>query len=362
MHGLPASIERIKRLERLIHRRGSARRPVEHSAVASRRKRRIVHRLVDGRFLHHCESRGDLRRHGRLLDRIPVLRALLVHIDVAHHVPFVEMRLGGGEAALVENLAAMRGVNGDTVDGERRLQIKMPGEEIDRRFARFHPIEKIFGIFCRVVGPLGEIMVALVHCVESDRTVASDLDVRKAFFEMLGRRFVKFEELLLRALVPHAPVRLGFVPDFPVFDIPPETVGPSLVVVGDDVFADARPFRRILRRNYVVWLHFARPLDRRAQPVVRLHADLDHGLEIRIGEREVVVLRIVLVRVEIRKHVRNVDVMVKTVASGDIVQPAVRNAGLSELRLRLVVDFIHRLMSDRRTVDAVQRLHLAARL
>ena len=123
------------------------------------------------------------------------------------------------------------------------------------------------------------------------------------------------------------------VPDLPVRDLPLVAVGPAFGVVADHVLADARPLREVLRREDAVRLA-DRPrvvLDRHAEAEVRLHVVVHEGLEIQVRVREVVALRIVLVRVEVAEDVGDVHPQVLAEHAADVVQAHVRHARLLQV-------------------------------
>ena len=191
--------------------------------------------------------------------------------------------------------------------------------------------------------------------------VAADLQMRELRLEVLRRDVVQLAELPPRA-EPHriAIVRpvVRLVPDFPIRDLPLVAVRPAFGVVADHVLADAGPFREVLRRKDAVRLA-NRPrvvLDRHAQAEVRFHTVVHKCLEVEVGEDEVVVLRVVLVRVEIAEDVGDVHPEVLSEHAADVVQPRVRHAGLlqvaehGEVRTkeqRSLTDGVHRLDGPR---------------
>ena len=183
--------------------------------------------------------------------------------------------------------------------------------------------------------------------------------MRELCLEVARRHGVQFAELRKRAapllvLDGVLPV-VGLVPDFPVGDLPSEAVCPALGVVADHVLADARPLRVVLRRIDAVRLYLAVVLDGHAQAEPRLHAVGDQGGQHLVRVQEVVVRRVVFVRVEIGEDVRDVHHVVTAVrnAAPDVVQARIRNARLLQVAEQLVVA----QAQQRRLADCVHRLH-----
>ena len=117
-------------------------------------------------------------------------------------------------------------------------------------------------------------------------TAARKLLSWEAALQVVRRDAVEFEELFARPL-PHGRV-LRFVPDFPVSDVPAEAVRPALVVVADDMLADARPLREVLGRVDAVGLDLLEVLNGDSQTVEDLRAGFDDRLQVGVGEGEVV--------------------------------------------------------------------------
>ena len=168
---------------------------------------------------------------------------------------------------------------------------------------------------------------------------------------MVRRDSVHLEELLLRAL-PHRWI-LGFVPYFPIFYAPLEAMRPSFVVVPDDMLADPRPFREVLRRIDVVRLDFPVVLNRHTKPIEDFAPGLDKRLQVRVRKGKVVACRIVLVGVEVREHVRDVYIVRATPRSTGVMRPHKRDSSPAEFVLLPI-------QPHRSVVNAVKRLYSAA--
>ena len=252
----------------------------------------------------------------------------------------------------IERLTDVIGVGYDAA--RRNLHVLVPREEIERSgsFLVGHiPAEFLEPGDERHLKSVG-LKPLVVDGVETAAPVAADLDIGKAALEVVGRNAVKLEKLFARPR-PHRRI-FGLVPDFPVFYPPLETVRPALVVMAHDVFADARPFREVLGRMDIVGLHPPVVFDGDAETVVDLRARRHYGFQIRVGERKVIVLRIGLIRVEIRKHVRHVDEMRPSPRPVGVVRAHVRDSRL------FVFPDLGRVgipQPHRRVVDAVHVLH-----
>ena len=166
--------------------------------------------------------------------------------------------------------------------------------------------------------------------------------------ERLRHLLVELEIFLLGAL-PH-PGSLGLVPDLPVFDAMLEAVGPALVVVADDVDADAREFVHVGRRPVVVggvWL------DALAEPVDDLRAAGDEALQVGVGLGKRVVPRVVGIEVEEWEDRGDVDDVGRGAVA--VVQPGRRKTGLAEPGPQIGVFPV----GHRSVADAMDRADLA---
>ena len=169
---------------------------------------------------------------------------------------------------------------------------------------------------------------------------SADFQAWEGGLEVLRGRFVEFEELLLgaapgarvRAPAPVRGVEVRFVPDFPVFDaklVRPFDVArrrrgvrapaPALVVVADDVLADARPLGVVLRRHRAVFLRAV--LDGLPEAEEDLRSGAAYVVEVVVREDEVVAGGVVFVGVEVGEDGGNVAGMR---AAGDAVHGIMR--------------------------------------
>ena len=136
-------------------------------------------------------------------------------------------------------------------------------------------------------------------------------------------------------------------------------VRPSLCVVAYDVLADARPLPVILRREYArAGVAVDDVLNGHAQPVDRLHARLVQRLEQPVGVREEIARRIVLVRIEIRKHIGDVDEAAAAERAAHVVQTGIRYVRFGQEMKQIVIG----RAPDRRLTHAVDLLDRADRL
>ena len=185
-----------------------------------------------------------------------------------------------------------------------RAGVDVPREEVERHVV-------VVGVGEELVGPF----------LVSGEGGAADLEVGEFALEVLRHNLEELEELgrgtapaargeVLRGVVER--IEVGFVPDFPVNDVELVREGdvaggaggvhapaPALVVVADHVFADAGPLGEVLRGQHAVLLGAV--LDGLAEAEEHGGAGAADGVEVVVGEHEVVVLRVVLVRVEVRE-------------------------------------------------------------
>ena len=260
-------------------------------------------------------------------------------------VPLVQDRLGVPVAVALHDLARLLRAR----DQRRRVaRVVVPGEEVDRRAVRALVLEE---------------PVAVVHVARERGT--ADLQLGELPLQVLRRDLEELEELLLRAAphpgqtrLPPVHVDVRLVPDLPVLDVPLETVRPAPVVVTDDVLADPRPLGEVLGRPHVVALRGV--LDALAEAEERLGAGRAHVAQVGVGHGEVVALRVVLVRVEVREHRRDVGHVVAAVHDvlGRVVRARERDARgavLGEVAVPRVGAAAHGAV-----VHGVHRLHRTA--
>ena len=122
-----------------------------------------------------------------------------------------------------------------------------------------------------------------------------------------------------------------------------------------DVFAYTRPLGVVLRRIDVVCLDPPVVLDRDAEAVEEFASCRDDRFQVRVGVGEVVVRGVGFVRVEIRKHVWNIDIVRTAERVRGVVGAHERYSGGFEFILALLS--VH---SDGRVVHPVERLYRPA--
>ena len=175
----------------------------------------------------------------------------------------------------------------------------MPGEEVQGHIPFPHFRKKKFVPFGD--GPYTRVCTG--HCGTADEKIG------KAALEVLDGNFEEVVELLGRAgpatrinlpLVV-VPLEVGLVPDFPVLDIEVEAVGPTFIVVTDDMLAYLRPLFVVLGRIDIV-LFQRLVLDALAKTVENLHARILNALYISVGKGKVIRLRLVWILREIREN------------------------------------------------------------
>ena len=185
-----------------------------------------------------------------------------------------------------------------------RPLINMVGEEVQRSFLRFDIVQKSGTVLSWV-----------------RKGGAADLYVRKAFFQMLCRRDIKIVELLLGAgpgawIGLPAVIRIvevRFVPDFPICDAHLVAIRPAFVIMTNDVLADLRPLLIVLRRINAIFPGLV--LDTLAESVKRLRPGLLHVQKHHVGIGEIIGLRRIYIRPEIREYLRNIDAVAAVLRS-----------------------------------------------
>ena len=105
-----------------------------------------------------------------------------------------------------------------------------------------------------------------------------------------------------------------------------EAVCPTLVIVRDYVLADARPLFVILWGIDAIGFYLGVIFDSYAESVIRLCTRLNYRLKINVGEGEIVVFGIVLIRVKVAEGIRNVDESAAAVNTAAIVESYVGDA------------------------------------
>ena len=112
------------------------------------------------------------------------------------------------------------------------------------------------------------------------------------------------------------------------------TVCPALIIMADDMLADARPFP-IIRGRRGVSLD-GRVLDGNTQAVYDPRADGKALTDVFVGQREVIIGRIILVRGEILEDTGNVHIFARAEGIFDIVQTDEGESRLDKLRSGIV--------------------------
>ena len=221
------------------------------------------------------------------------------------------MKLHLAVARRAEHPAVVAGVRGHHV----RLRVGVEGEEIQRGPPLLQEIAELDEAAVTVLLLLGHgpPLKRQRHVDGVALSVAADLEVRELGLEVPRRHVVEFAELPPRPaphLVAVVDEVVRLVPDFPVGDFVVEAVRPALGVVADDMLADARPLREVLRREDAVGGADASRvvLNGDAESEVWLHAIRDKRVEVKVREREVIAGGVVLVCLEVAKKVRDVDV------------------------------------------------------
>ena len=227
-------------------------------------------------------------------------------------MPFVQMDLGLGITVFVEQFADHCGGFLDPAVGIGGVAVV--AVEIQRSLVFRAVFDEVFG----------DIRLA----VESAMRRSPDLQVREPFFQLLGDLHIESVVFVDRAQ-PHQVFRIGIelfvaaafrlVPDFPILDLVFEPVPQSFRVVTDDVRADVDPFLHIGRRVDLVF--FDRMVDGFAEAVENRRIRIfDAVPDIVVGVAEIVVARIVLVEVEQRENMADVDQPAAGVGERGVVQ------------------------------------------
>ena len=150
--------------------------------------------------------------------------------------------------------------------------------------------------------------------------------VGKFLFDRFGDCTVKFQIFFIRSGKKFRVVR--FFPHAPVTDPQVHTIRPSFVVMTDDIQADPRPFFRIGRRQDLVM--FPAVFDVFTQTDLQFCAAGCRQLEIVVRRFEIVVPRIVFIRMEQRKDLRNIDQRIAGIFQRGIMIPGTTGIDLLE--------------------------------
>ena len=225
-----------------------------------------------------------------------------------------------------------------------RGTIDMPGKEVNRDLLVRHSLKES-------VRPV----------LAPGQRRPTNLEIWETALQMSCCNGVELEELLLcpapAPLVGFVVLfKVGFVPYLPIADVPLEAIGPTLVVVTDDMFADSSPLRKVIGRQSPVFL---RPvLYGLAQTEEHLRASLADSPEVCVREHEVIACRGILVCREVRKHGCDVACMgTARDAVYRVMRPGKRDPG--RLVRREVLALLAASCLDRSVVHRVHRLYRA---
>ena len=96
-------------------------------------------------------------------------------------------------------------------------------------------------------------------------------------------------------------IKIGFVPDFPIFNIKIKTVSPAFSIVSYNVLANFSPFLKIFRGESRVLLYMM--LNRLAKAEIRLRSCVESGENRFVCTSEIVGCGIVYVGIEVAENV-----------------------------------------------------------
>ena len=259
-----------------------------------------------------------------------------------HVVPFIQhtfcFRVTGGIQFLTHDFRAIQNLL-------RLDAVNMPGE-------------KVHGGLFSVLGQSGKEVIHPVADTPRKRRTA-DLHVRETGFQMRRCDLVKF--IIFRSsTAPAALVRgivfiqIRLVPDFPVLNIMMVTIRPTLIVVGNDVFADHRPLFEVRRRKCVILF---RPMfNGGAETVIRFRACVQCVLNKNIRQQKVVVRRIFRICIEIAENIGNIHA-VRSAVGGAVGRIMVPGEGDTRRLVRIKISsalIVPR--TDRPVIHGVHRL------
>ena len=182
--------------------------------------------------------------------------------------------------------------------------------------------------------------------------ISADLDlVAKDGFQVLCGNLVHRIKLFLRA-VPHlvfgivaSVIRL--VPDLPILNTVFVAVCPALVIVPDNMLADARPLRIVLRRKDAIGLDIVVILDGFAEAEDRGAICFHQGRNENIREGEIIGCGIGFVRMKITEHVMDIHEAIATVNAANVMQTGIGDRGLREIMEKHIAHAEHRGLTNR---------------
>ena len=307
-------------------------------AVRTRGHGIVIHRLVDGRFLHQAERRRHKRRAHRTFHGHK-----RISMTGVHTVPFVENIFHTCETVLLQLGVHIVGVQHDLPG---IIGVKMPGIEIKRQIIGFDKFQKLIVPRQERAVKFIRFLVFPVDRIETAARITTHFDMRKLFFQTACRHSIKVK-IFLHGPGPHGRI-FRFVPDFPVGDAQFHAVRPAFIVVPNDPCTDRCPLVVVRRRRDPVGFDLVVIFNGHAQPVKGFDPGIRQRFQVGIGECKVIRCRVFRICVKIGKNVRDIHIMSPAPHTGGIVQTAVGDPGVCQFRQGAV-------QSDRAVVDPVQR-------
>ena len=255
-------------IEAIVGGKGLEGVEVEQAIIGSLRSSIVIHQDIHRRILagSHRGSREGSSFHS--MDRRQAIRVILC--PASYVIPFVQ---DGFRLVVAMRINQFAHAFGFLCNLPGVGAVDVPRKEIYRHIILRHVSQE-------AIRPL--------FLPSQGRT--ANQQVWEAFLQVLGSSRVEVKELLLRAApcarirVPSLGIQVRLVPYFPVSDVPFMPIGPSLVVVSDDVLANLCPFLEISGRKYAIFLHVMLNLLPQSEEDLRAHVANAFQVPVRNGK------------------------------------------------------------------------------